>query len=236
MKIFMIRKAIILLLVFALFNSCGKIDNYDFPDGGIYGTITDLTTDEGIQSEAPNGFNIKMFEKGGMMNTPITFAGKPDGTFENALVFQNEYRILPVEGPFFNITDTAVVQVGSRTEVNFSVIPFLTVTGVTVTPGEGKVTVSYSISRTRVSGKINYRKTFVSKIPTVNNSFNHFVKSTATSSIPDATLLATTFTDVVTGLASGTKYWVRVGALADGNGYNSLKRYNYSKVFEVTIP
>lgn len=232
----MIRNIITILFVIVVLNSCGEIDNYDFPDGGIYGTIIDITTDEGIQSEAPNGFNIKMFEKGGMMNTPITFSGKSDGSFENALVFQNEYKVLPVEGPFFNIADTTVIYVGSHTEVNFEVIPFLTITGVTVTPEAGKVVVRYGISRPQAGGKINFRKTFVSKIPTVNNSYNNFVKSTSTASTPDATLLSTTFTDEITGLTSGTKYWVRVGAVADGNGFNSLKRYNYSKVFEVTIP
>lgn len=233
----MIRNKIILLLfILAALSSCGEIDNYDFPDGGIYGTLTDLSTNEGIQSEAPNGFNIKMFEKGGLINTPITFAGKPDGTFENALVFQNEYKILPVEGPFFPTTDTAVIQVGARTEINFDVIPFLTVTNVTVTPAAGQVTVTYGISRMQVGGKINVRKTMVSTIPTVNNTYNTKNKSTNTSSIADVDLLATTFTDVVTGLVSGKKYWVRVGVEADGSGFNSLKRYNYSKVFEVTIP
>jgi hypothetical protein len=106
---------------------------------------------------------------------------------------------------------------------------------VTVTPEAGQVTVSYGISRMQVGGKINVRKTMVSTIPTVNNTYNTKNKSTTTTSIPDATLLSTTFTDVVTGLVSGKKYWVRVGVEADGSGFNSLKRYNYSKVFEVTI-
>jgi hypothetical protein len=234
----MIRKYIILFLFIAgMLGACSKIDNYQAPDGDIYGKITDNVTNEGIQSEQPNGFNIKLFEKGRLLNSPITFSGKPDGTYENALIFQNEYKVLPVEGPFFDITDTAVVQVGQRTEVNFSVTPFLTVTNVTVTPAAGQVTVTYGISRTKVGGKINYRKTFVSTIPTVNNTYNTSVKSTSTSSITDAALLATaSFTDVVTGLTSGKTYWVRVGVLAAGSGYNSLNRYNYSKVFQVTIP
>ena len=66
----MIRKNIfILLFVIAVFNSCGKIDNYDAPNGGIYGKVTDLITNEGLLTEAPNGFNVKLFEKGGMINT-----------------------------------------------------------------------------------------------------------------------------------------------------------------------
>jgi hypothetical protein len=221
----------ILVFVIAAFNSCGKIDNYDAPNGGIYGKVTDLITNEGIQTEEPNGFNIKLFEKGGLMNIPITFSGKPDGTYENKFIFQNEYKVLPVEGAFYQIVDTAVVQVGTHTEVNFSVVPYVAVTNVTVTAGVGSVTAVYNIARTQVGGKISTRKTLVSRVPTCSNTVNDFSTSTSITSITDDVLLATQFTDVVTGLTSGKTYWVRVGVLAT----NSLNRYNYSKVFEVTI-
>ena len=238
----MIRKNIfILLFVIAVLASCGKIDNYKAPDGGIYGKVTDLMTNEGIQTEEPNGFNIKMYEKGWSMNTPVTFAGKPDGTFENTLIFQNEYKVIPVEGAFFTITDTAVVKVGSHTEVNFSVMPFVAVTNVTVTPGSNKVTVVYNIARNQIGGKITTRKSMLSRVNTCNNTTNDLAASTSTTAITDVTLLATQFTDVINGttafpLVSGKSYWVRVGVLATGSGFNSLSRYNYSKVFQITMP
>jgi hypothetical protein len=229
------------MFVVATFLSCSKIDNYKFPDGGVYGTLTDLMTNEGIQTEQPNGFNIKLFEKGRSLNSPITFSGKIDGSFENVLIFQNEYKVLPVEGAFFPITDTVVLQVGTHTEINFNVMPFLSVTNVTVTPGTNSVTIVYNITRGQVGGKITSRKSMLSKVPTVSNAFNNLNKTTSTTSVNDVTLLATTFTDVITGttafpLVSGQKYWVRVGALATGSGYNSLNRYNYSKIIEITMP
>ncbi len=229
------------MFLLATFISCSKIDNYKAPDGAIYGKLTDLITNEGIQTEQPNGFNIKMYEKGWLMNSPITFSGKIDGTFENSLVFQNEYKVLPVEGAFFPITDTVVVKVGKRTEVNFSVMPFVAITNVTVTPGANKVTVVYNITRNQVGGKITTRKSILSRVPTCSNATNDLTASTSTSSIADATLLATQFTDVINGttafpLVSGKTYWVRVGVLATGSGFNSLNRYNYSKVFQITMP
>lgn len=236
------RKNIILFLfILSLLSACSKIDNYKAPDGGIYGKLTDLMTNEGLQTEQPNGFNIKLFEKGRLLNSPITFSGKIDGTFENVLIFQNEYKVLPVEGPFFPITDTAVVQIGSHTEINFSVMPFLSVTNVTVTPGTNSVTVVYNIARSQVGGKITSRKSMLSRVPTVSNAFNNLYKTTSTTGTSDVTLLATTFTDVITGtssvpLVSGQTYWVRVGVLATGSGYNSLNRYNYSKIIQVTMP
>lgn len=227
------------MFLLATFISCSKIDNYEAPNGGVYGVVTDQMTNEGIQTEQPNGFNVKLFEKGRSLNSPISFSGKPDGTFENVLIFQNEYRIAPVEGAFFPLTDTVTIQVGKHTEINFSVVPYLSVTNVTVTPSANplKVTVTYNIARSQVGGKISTRKSMLSKVPTCSNAFNALNVSTSTTSISDATLLATTFTDVITGttsvpLVSGQTYWVRVGALAT----NTLSRYNYSKIIKITMP
>lgn len=235
----MIRKYIFLILVLiAVLTSCGKIDNYNFPDGNIYGVLTDSITNEPLQSEQPNGFNIKLFEKGSVYSVPITIEGKQDGSYENALIFQNEYKVLPTEGPFFEYKgkDTLTVEVGSRTEVNFKVMPYLAITEATVTTAAGQVTVTYNITRQRVmagsAGKINQRVTLVSNIPEVTNRVYSFRKLTNLASEPDATILATQYTDVVTGLTSGKTYWVRVAARTS----NSLSRFNYSKIFQVTIP
>jgi hypothetical protein len=218
------------LAIMVLFASCFEIDNYDEPNGAIYGELIDGVTSENFQSEQPNGFSIKLFEKGGEMNSPITFWGRPDGTFENAWVFQNEYKVVPTEGAFFPV-DTVVVQVGSQTEVNFMVTPFLAVTNVSVQPAAGKITASYQIARTVAADKIIERKLLVSEIPTVNNVVFDFKNETDLSGIPDETILATPFTDEITGLSPG-KYYVRVAVSTD----NALKKYNYSNVFEVTVP
>jgi len=112
--------------------------------------------------------------------------------------------VLPTEGPFFEYTgkDTLIVQVGSRTEVNFKVMPYLAITEVTVTPAAGQVTVTYNITRQRVMqgslGKINQRITLVSSVPEVSNRVYNFRKLTSVTGIPDATILATQYTDVVT--------------------------------------
>lgn len=225
----MILKNIIFLLVITLFASC-EIDNYAEPNGAIYGSIIDNITKETLQSEQPGGFNIKLYEKGGRMNSPIIFSGKPDGTFENTWIFQNEYKVIPAEGAFFPV-DTAVVKVGGRTEVNFTVTPFLAVTDVSVEAGSGKVTSSYKIARSQVGDKIVERKILISKVPTVNNAVFDFKSQTDLSGTADADILAAQYTDEITGLTSG-QYYVRIAVRTD----NGLNKYNYSKVFPVTIP
>jgi len=209
--------------------SCSKIDNYDTPNGAIHGKLIDNITNANLQSEQPNGFIVKLFEKGGAMNSPIIFTGKPDGSFENAWIFQNEYRVVPAEGAFFPV-DTAVVQVGTRTEVNFTVTPFLAVTGTSVQAAAGKITATYQIARTVAAEKIVERKTLVSKIPTVNNAIFDFKRETNLSDMPDEAILAASFADDV-AVPAGT-YYVRVAVRTD----NALRRYNYSEIVQINVP
>src|SRR5680860_443602 len=111
-----LKKIVFMLILGGLLSSC-QIDNYEEPNGSIYGSLIDNITKETFQAEQPEGFKIKLFERGGRMNSPIVFSGKPDGTFENAWIFQNEYQVIPTEGAFFSV-DTVTVNVGVRTEVN----------------------------------------------------------------------------------------------------------------------
>jgi len=224
-----IKKILIVGLLIAVF-SCDEIDNYEAPNGYVHGQLIDNITNQPFQAQQPNGFFIRFFEQGASMNSPISIHGKPDGTFENALIFQNQYKVVPVEGAFFPV-DTAVVQVGTETVINFEVIPFLAVTDVSITSNNNKIIASYSITRSKVGGKIIERKTLVSEIPTVNNVTYDFKKEINTSEIADDNILSQTFTDEIDGLSSGKVYYVRIGVRTN----NAFGKYNYSKIFEITV-
>ena len=73
-------KRILFLMAVAVISSCdmGKIDNYDQPDGAIYGAVTDELTNEAFQAEQPNGYQIVLNEKGGTI--PIRFWVNPTFT------------------------------------------------------------------------------------------------------------------------------------------------------------
>ena len=227
----MSRKSMIIqLLAVLVLGSCNKVDNYQTPNGAIFGKLVDKITNESLQTEQPNGFTVKLYEKGGQDFSPIAFSGKPDGTFENSWIFQNEYRVLPEEGAFFAV-DSAVVIVGPRTEKNFDVMPFLALTDVNVVAGAGKISASYKIQRGQIGDKIVEAKILVSKVPTVNNIVFDFKTERDLSAIADEDILADQYADEVTGLASNSTYYVRIAARTD----NGLKKYNYSKTFVVTV-
>ena len=225
-----IKKILIIGLVVAAF-SCDEIGNYDAPNGSVQGQLIDKMTNQPFQAQQPNGFFIRFFEQGGSMNSPISIHGKPDGSFENALIFQNQYKIVPVEGAFFPV-DTAIVQIGTETAINFEVIPFLAVTDVSITSSNNGITASYSIARSKEGDKIIERKTLVSAIPTVDNVTYDFKKEVNISKITDDNILKQSFTDVIDGLTSGKIYYVRIGVRTN----NAFKKYNYSKIFPITVP
>jgi hypothetical protein len=227
----MVRKGLLLLTLVTVLASCSETDNYAAPNGGIHGILIDKITHEPLQTQQPNGFTVQLFEKGGSTNVPILIPGKPDGSYENAFIFQNEYAVLPTEGAFFPV-EKAVVQVGKRTEANFEVMPFLAVTQVSVTPSQGKIAATYKIARSQVGGKILERRTLVSDIPTVNDVVFNFQSRTDLSATPDEAILAGDFTDEVSGLTPGKSYYVRIAVRTA----NALGKYNYSKPFQVTIP
>ncbi len=222
-------KLLIMGLVVILL-SCNEIDNYSAPNGHIYGTLIDKTTNEPFQTQQPNGFFIRLFEQGGSINSPISFHGKADGTFENAWIFENTYKIIPTEGAFFPV-DTAVVLIGTKTEINFDVVPFLTVKDVSLTSNNTAITANYKITRSKVGDKIIERKTLVSEIPTVDNVTYDFKEEVNLSEISDEDILNSSFTDVITGLTSGKTYYARIGVRTN----NSFRKYNYSKIFEITV-
>lgn len=229
------------MFIAVVFCSCSKLDNFSGPNGGIYGKLTDQTTDEGLRTDY-SGYTIRLYEMGAYLKyansktNPVSFGSKPDGTYENTMLFQNKYKMIVSDGAFFPL-DTVVIDIGARTEKNFTVEPYLTVTDVTVTPAAGKITASYKIAQSTASTKILWRKTLVSEVAYVSNAVYRLKTETNLSEIPDADVLSGAYTDEVLEtatykLVSGTTYYVKVAVRTS----NLAAMYNYSKTFEVKIP
>jgi hypothetical protein len=221
-------------------NSCLEKDEYDVPDATLTGSVIDVNTGQPIQTEQSNGIRIKM-EETSWSDTPVPtyFWVKQDGTFQNTKVFRGTYTVTPVDGPYFPIEGKSV-EINGTTEVNFEVEPFLNMEITNLEQTGGNVAVSFKISRSKVSFKITDARVFVSNIQYVGNStfLNNksgqvLTPSVNLNSIPDETVLATTYTLNVVGLESGRTYYLRVGARTNDN---VQKRYNYSDIKIITVP
>jgi hypothetical protein len=216
--------------LFVIIASCSKVDDYSAPDSGIYGQIIDSTTNEAIQTEMPNGIKMCLYQTS--FKTPVVISTwiKADGTFENDNLFGDAYKVIPTEGAFVK-PDTQVVKIYGRTEVNFTVMPFLTVNA-SVTTASNKVIVNYTISRSVVTGSIVLCETLCSRVPNVSSTIYEYYVSHDLSSTAASQILSKQFTDTISGLTSGATYYVRAAARTN----NTNKKFNYSPVFKVTIP
>lgn len=220
---------LIMITMCLFFTSCEQ-DNYSLPSGGIKGSVFD-SNNETVQTEQPNGIKIRLIEeKYGDGVTPNDFWCQADGTFENDFVFEGKYKVTPIEGAFFPI-DPIEIDIKGVTEVDFNVIPFLTIDASVNVENGNIIIIAYTLSRDQVGGKIMQAKTLVSAYPTVSNTINEMNITHDLSSIDDVEILDNQYTDTITDLTLGT-YYIRVGAIAE----NSYNKYNYSKIFEVSIP
>ena len=217
-------------LIFLLFiASCG-IDNYELPAETLQGRLTDAAGNPYI-TEQPNGFQIRLYETGSPQ--PRDFWGKPDGTFMNTKIFKGEYKILPINGAFFPIIDTVKTTISGITTVDFKITPYATVTATFKANGKD-LTATYRIKKDPAAGKISAARVLVNRWnPNLGMNYSDKSMVRTLSSVTDETIMATDYTDVITGyLESGVTYYARVAVLAT----NSLGKYNFSVVHKIVVP
>jgi hypothetical protein len=218
------------LMTMIFFAACGKLDNHPAPDAGVKGNVIDAVTKEPLQTEQPNGVKIRMLEMKYQGNvSPQDIWTRANGTFETTQLFAGAYKIVPVEGPFFN-ADTTQITVNGITDISFTVTPFLNVQAQATTLGNS-IVLTYTISRPKAQDKIVECKSLLSAYPSVSNPINERAVTHDLSGIDDNTILSNKFSDTLTALQSGQTYYVRVAART-ANAYN---KYNYTKVMEVKI-
>lgn len=108
-----------------VFYSC-ELDNYDYPDAALTGSIIDSETNELIESDIINGTTIKLIEHGYDPVSPQYLRVKNDGTYANTLLFSNTYTVQPDQRNFLQI-DEQEVKIGKDTQLDFRVTPYIRV-------------------------------------------------------------------------------------------------------------
>ncbi|MGQ8337776.1 DUF3823 domain-containing protein [Sunxiuqinia sp. A32] len=212
--------------------SCEKLDNYDAPDGGIYGTILDATTNEPVPLpvQGSSGVIINLFEQDTTATKSIDFYAQHDGTYANTQVFNGDYQVV-VNGPF---TETAeqTVSINGQTEVNFSVTPFARIEASASNSGK-TVTISYSVTATSPEYSVSEVYGYWNFAPGVDNSgSNHAekvkVNETIGTIVFDLGNSSVYQTNEYKIIDNGNKVYFRVGAKTNGV-------INYSETIELTL-
>lgn len=228
--------SICLLLGFA---SCNDIDNYEAPNGGIYGSIIDESTSEPIPLpvQGESGVMISLDEIGTGATAPITFRAKQDGTYENSKVFKGYYRITLSNCPLVGVP-TKNVQVDGQTKFDIYAIPFARLSATATISDNKNVTVNYNIETTDASIALSNVKVMWNFAPGVDvNNANY-----ATIATKDASNVGSHIFELLNDsqylenhykiVANKGKVYVRVAATTTSGGSSNV---NYSKVIELTV-
>ncbi|MDB5019273.1 MAG: hypothetical protein JWQ28_400 [Pedobacter sp.] len=250
-------KKIILYLSFCMLiagsSSCKKYDNYPEPAETLTGSVTDIASGKGVQTETGSGTRVKLLELSwNDTPTPYYFYSEQDGSFKNTKIFKGNYKI-SVEGPFVplvqnnasgtvTVDNSQVLNVAGTSHVDFKVEPFLNVEWV----GEpvynamaGTVTASFKFSRGTANPAYQLDITdaylFESPFPYVgnNNKDDRYSNQVSYSGASGSALLGQTINITTKDkLPAKTTLYFRVGArVAYGLNY-----YNYTEVKQIIIP
>ena len=120
------------------------IDNYDAPNGGVYGTIYDKETNEPVPMPVPgsSGVMMSLYEQNTGATASVDFRARQDGTFEHTKVFNGSYRIQAKDGPFVGVCE-GYVTVNGQTQVDLYTIPFSRISLDVAVSADNKLTLTY---------------------------------------------------------------------------------------------
>lgn len=221
------------LMSLYLMTSCvNELDNYDAPDGGVYGTIRDAETNQPVPLpvQGSTGVIIKLMEQGTEATKTVDFYAKQDGTFNNSRIFNCDY-LITIEGPFVTSEEVRATVKG-QTEVNISVIPYARIEASASVSGK-KVSIDYQVSKTRPSYTTDEVYGYWNFAPGVDdggaNQAGKVTVNELSGTITFDLAADQTFLDNEYKVkANGNKIYVRIGAKTEGV-------INYSQIMEVTL-
>jgi len=215
--------AMLLLVV----TGCDKtVTDFGF-DGAISGKIVDQAGNIVAGDITSTALSVKALGQGDIVTIDMRVKG--DGSYQNTKMYPKMHKIY-VTGPVTPVDDTLRIDFSTTKTVthDFVVVPFITIDKPALVGNPTGTEVTFSYAMTPNGGKtVTKREVYISTNPYPNTStgsgpYYHTVKSTMSTDSGNKT---------VTGLTSGTKYFLRIGAQASGT--TSL---NFSDQITFTTP
>jgi hypothetical protein len=218
-------------MVLALALTSCEVDNYAEADAILAGRVIDSTTGQPIVTEQPTGFQVYYAEIGYKEDArEQNIWGKADGTYRNARLFANTYRIQIRNGAFADTEEKTVeIKSGQETIVDFTVTPYLSLSNVSITKeGVDAVKVKFTVTKNVSTETLkDYRLFATYRTPAVGVNTLH--NGSGEIALADAAAVTIEETIPLTNFVAGEKYYLRIGARTG----NQPNRYNMTEV--VTI-
>lgn len=228
-----VKYLLAMISLLGVLSACEK-DNYDAPDGGLYGTIVDQQTGKPVPQpvEGSTGTIIRIMEIGTKATQPVGFYAKQDGTYANTKVFNCDYSVT-VTGPFQTVGEYTTTVKG-QTKLDIIVVPYVRIEASASAEGE-VVTLNYRVDKSDPAYALTEVYAYWDYQRLVDDVSSHYSrKLTNGSGDENGTFTFNLSTDNTYQTnkykiqANGNKVYFRIGAKT--NGY-----INYSEVMEVKI-
>ena len=203
------------------FTSClSDMDNYESPNGGIKGQILDAETNEPIPLpvQGSTGVIINMFEQNTDATQSVDFYAKMDGSYENAKLFNCDYKIV-VNGPFVSPCEEFVTVKG-QTTLDLKATPYARINA------SAQVTTNSNFKVSEVYGYWNFAPGVDNG--NANQAGKQTVKEQEGTIVFDLENDKTYQDNLYKIQANGNKIYVRVGAKTEG-------AVNYSTIIETIV-
>lgn len=216
-----LKNAICCVALFLATTACDNDAIVDFGfDGAISGTLKDENGNVVPGSITNTGILVRALGTGDQVTMDMRIDG--DGTFQNTKLYPKQYKIW-VAGPLSLVDDTLVVDFSKERSVvrDILVRPFVSISQPVVsgTPTSTTVDVDYSLAPNE--GKtVAKRELYCSTnpFPDANTGSGPFYKTVVVALGTNAGKAN------ITGLQPNTKYFIRIGAQANGTS-----AFNYSE-------
>lgn len=227
-----IKLAQISVFLFVLMGmvSCQK-DNYEAPASTFKGKVLDKVTGELVPQQTINGGALRLFQTDITENSEaITSYFRSEGTFENKLLFDGNYKVV-ADGPFF-YDDTLKIKINQFAAQDIIVRPYLYVTAELVSKTETSVKVK--VTTTFGPGNTKQKIARVGVVAGLTNSLdiNFFSarEQTNTEAIADQVVLGSEYIYELKNLKPKSTYYIRGAART----INAGSYFNYAPMLTVT--
>ena len=233
------------------------LDNMEDYDAAIYGKIIDAETGELVLSEISSSTgNIKVYEQGWTNPTdgsPVesqqTWYVKNNGTYRNTMVFSGDYIMRTSDANYYPVNTPFQLKKGDN-EIDFYVTPYVRVIDHKISFNKADSTIVAKV-KVQIADKV--------KTPTLKDVrlccySDNFVGSVLNNCKKDGGSYAENVPVDENGVAEvelkidATKkganasvfkydriHYVRVAALAVGDGVNTSARYNFSPTYSLSL-
>ncbi len=215
---------LLIILVFTTY-SCSYLETDFGFEGSISGKIEDSNGNPLYGDINANNLIVRLLGENDKETIDIRVKG--DGTFQNVRMYPKLHKAW-VEGPIV-FSDTVLIDFGETLDQvhDFTITPLISPKITNGTPTGTSINVEYSIIPTdanTVSKKEIYCSTVKYPTASIGSMTNIYTTKTVT-------LAALSGNAEITGLVSGTTYFLRIGAQASAS-----KIMNYSNQIEIKIP